>query len=141
LSYEDRVNRQKKTRRSSKPECFGDVEVYDTDDEECQDCPVKAACRVVVDKKIDRELEEVGEERRKKRKKRKELQRRRESSGNNETEEEWEEWEEPEKGATFGEALAHNSFLSATSAVLREADRGVRSIPKLRYPTPWRRRK
>jgi hypothetical protein len=39
---------------------------------------------------------------------------------------------------TFMGALSHNSFLSALEAVMHEAVYSVRSIPRRKYPNPFK---
>lgn len=122
------------TRSSAKPSCYGDVDTYDSADEDCQECPVRPACKIVVDRKIERELREDRLERRNTRT----MSGRHRSRERDRTTPNRERVNPGEKDSFFV-ALFYNGFLSASSAVLQEARHGVESIPMMKYPDPFER--
>lgn len=132
-----------RARASSKPDCYGDVDLYDSAHEICIDCPVKGACRLIVDRKID---QEVGETRisRSGRSSRSDRSRKARSHSRDDTSEvvpvDTKHRTAPGEADSFWSALVFNGFLTATKSVLLEAHHGVDSIPYMRYPDPFRRR-
>jgi hypothetical protein len=129
----------KRARSSSKPDCYGDVDLYDSAHEICVDCPVKGACRIVVDRKIDQEVREtrVTRGRSKGGRARSRARNRRETAAD--VEPVANKHRAPVTQAdSFWSALMFNSFLTATKSVLLEAHHGVDSIPYMRYPDPFR---
>lgn len=121
------------TRATSKPECYGDVDYYDHEDPTCRECPVRSACRIIVDRKVNSSVREATSRPTSTTSYRDRLQRpghmpRRDVE------------RAPLGDAdSFWGALMFNGFLSATKSVLQEAHHGVDSIPYMRYPDPFRR--
>jgi len=126
----DSYTRKYGVRSGSKPECYGDVDMYDPEDRVCPECSVRRACKVVVDK----ELQKIARESRRSRKTRTDrevdlvFQPKSDKSRT-----------DPEEDDTFFGALFYNGSLSAMKAVLLEAHHGVDSIPHVRYPNPFKR--
>jgi hypothetical protein len=128
----DDYTRKYGARSSSKPECYGEVDVYDSADPVCEDCPVHRACKVSVDKELRRVARDTSSGTRRRRREREEeapdrVFRPKKNS----------EREDPEENDTFFSALIYNGTLSAMKAVLLEAHHGVDSIPHVRYPNPF----
>lgn len=121
----------------SKPPCYADVSKFDDGDAECRACPFRGTCRYQVEQKISRSQSAYT------------------STASNTV----------RPGATttagagphnvpppvadnlraavqaedtFMGALAHNGFLSALEAVMHEAVYSVRSIPRRKYPNPFK---
>lgn len=121
----------------SKPPCYADVNKYDDGDPECRSCPFRGTCRYQVEQKINRA-----------------------SSAYTSTAPSAIRPAVPQSTVqggshvptpvadhlrtaalaedTFMGALAHNSFLSALEAVMHEAVYSVRSIPRRKYPNPFK---
>ena len=104
--------------------------MYDSSDRVCEDCPVRRACKVVVDK----DLRKVARERTY----RSRYGRGGEEDGRHESRpKENSQRTDPHPDDTFFGALVYNGFLSATKAILMEAHHGVDSNPHMRYPNPF----
>jgi hypothetical protein len=143
---------------SSKPECYGDIDVYDDADRVCNECEVRRSCKVIVDKKLKREVDEARADR---------LRYDRPTSPvgavrnpaapnvppstrapvsepmrplNNRREVDLSDPDAPGIEDSWWGALAYNSFLSSSKAVLNEAYHGLNSIPYVKYPNPFKRR-
>lgn len=120
-----------------KPACYADVTKYDDSDAECRACTFRGTCRYQVEQKISRSQSAYT------------------STATNAT------TIRPatpgtatanavpgpvpdhqrlaaQENDTFMGALAHNSFLSALEAVMHEAVYSVRSIPRRKYPNPFK---
>jgi len=126
----DSYTRKYGVRSGTKPECYGDVDLYDPGDRVCPDCTVRRACKVVVDK----ELQKIAKESRRSKKTRRdrEVDTVFQPTSNKDR-------VRPEVDDTFFGALFYNGSLSAMKAVLLEAHHGVDSIPHVRYPNPFTR--
>jgi hypothetical protein len=127
------------TQSSSKPECFGDLEAYDPNDETCQDCVMQRSCRIIVDRKMERDVATARERRGTTASTttpthRSGVTQRQDSRGVIPMKDEYRE--EPKEGDSILVAFVYNGVLSATESVLREAAYGVGSLPKIRYRTP-----
>lgn len=131
--YEDRW-----TRSSAKPECYGDLDTYDSADEVCQECPVRRACRIVVDRKLSRDAphdrpaypqppQRTQSEGRPGSNVRLTIGRRRDG------------YTERVLLPTdsFLMSLMLNGALGSAETFLSEAQHGIRSIPRAPYPDPW----
>lgn len=123
----------------NKPPCYADVTKYDDSDAECRACPFKGTCRYQVEQKISRSQSAY--------------------SGTASTAIRPTTTTQPttvhgsvsvpapvadhlriavQSEDTFMGALSHNSFLSALEAVMHEAVYSVRSIPRRKYPNPFK---
>lgn len=120
-----------RSRSSSRPTCFGDAKVYDLEDPGCVECKHRTSCRVRVKLKAYRTKRDAKEE---------------------EEDEDTEESEEHEvdalvsvgdfkmlqkKRVPWSLALAHNGFLRMASVFFTELNRGIRSIPLVKYSNPF----
>jgi hypothetical protein len=121
----------------NKPPCYADVTKYDDGDAECRACPFKGTCRYQVEQKISRSQSAYA------------------STATNPVRPTATQTvsgsphnvpppvAESQRAAvqaedTFMGALAHNGFLSALEAVMHEAVYSVRSIPRRKYPNPFK---
>lgn len=121
-----------------KPACYADVTKYDDGDAECRACTFRGTCRYQVEQKISRSQSAYT------------------STATNTTQIRPATPGTPAPAGTvpapvpdhqrlavhaddtFMGALAHNSFLSALEAVMHEAVYSVRSIPRRKYPNPFK---
>ena len=122
----------------NKPPCYADVTKYDDGDAECRACPFKGTCRYQVEQKISRAGSAY--------------------SGTTTAPVRPNNGTQTVSGSphnvpapvadnlraavqaedTFMGALSHNGFLSALEAVMHEAVYSVRSIPRRKYPNPFK---
>lgn len=116
--------------RPNRPQCFGDVETYDSKDPHCQSCPVRGSCSVQVNRKIDADSRPRTVTT---------------SSGGvvrRDTTETRPRYEilDAEDDSWF-EVLGHNGALGAVEAMARELVEGIRGIPRKKYPNPFTRKR
>lgn len=119
--------------RPNRPNCFGDVQTYDSRDSQCQGCPVRGSCSVQVNRKIDAETRT-----------------RREGVSptsvvvrkDSTVDRDRPRYEvEDADDVTWFEALGHNGMLGMAETMARELVEGIRTIPRWKYPNPFHRRK
>ena len=125
------------TNTISKPPCYADVSKFDDGDAECRACPFRGTCRYQVEQKISRSQSAYT------------------STATTAvrpgatTTVQTSPHNVPapvadnlrtavQENDTFMGALAHNGFLSALEAVMHEAVYSVRSIPRRKYPNPFK---
>ena len=126
----DSYSRKYQIRSGAKPECYGDADMYDPEDRVCKDCTVRRACKVAVDKELQKIVRESRRTKRTRRDDDVELVFQPKANKDRTA---------PEEDDTFFGALFYNGSLSAMKAVLLEAHHGVDSIPHVRYPNPFKR--
>lgn len=123
----------------NKPPCYADVTKYDDGDAECRACPFRATCRYQVEQKINRTQTTytTGAP----------TAIRPTTTPGATTVQGSVSVPAPvadhlriavQSEDTFMGALGHNSFLSALEAVMHEAVYSVRSIPRRKYPNPFK---
>jgi hypothetical protein len=122
-------SRTSKSYARAKPDCYGDPDYYESDDPDCEACPVKRTCRAIVNRKEARREEEEATERKYKKAKKKRID-------PDPDPEDYEEREEAIAGGFFG-ALIFNGALSATRAGMVEATFAIDQIPRAPYPDPF----
>jgi hypothetical protein len=122
----------------NKPPCYADVTKYDDSDAECRACPFRGTCRYQVEQKISRSQSAYTSTA---------STAIRPTTTQAATVQGSTSVPAPiadhlrtavQAEDTFMGALAHNSFLSALEAVMHEAVYSVRSIPRRKYPNPFK---
>lgn len=125
MSRSDRRSYKERFGSAKKPQCFGEPTEYSLSHSVCRDCDWKGRCRVLVNRKLDREAEEAEEEER--------------TRGRRDDEYDATDYEEREDdgGLGFLGALAVNSGLSAAERVAEEVRYSLQQIPRFAYPDPF----
>ena len=111
---------------TNRPDCFGDEEYFDIDDQHCRQCPSKMACQLKITRRAQSKRGSYSPAKSKKEKKKDEVVRgRQDMSRYTEV--------EPEEGDTFASALIHNASLNAIQASLDTISHGWSEIPRKSY--------
>tara|TARA_Y100000034_G_scaffold134265_1_gene202193 strand:- start:927 stop:1307 length:381 start_codon:yes stop_codon:yes gene_type:complete len=114
---------------TKRPECYGDEDYYDPADAECQACEYKTTCSVIVRRRANQARQRTTDIRSTTKKK---LHR-----------SEYREvpYEDPSQDTSFQGALGHNASVNGVQALADTFAEAMRSIPRLKYPNPFRRKK
>lgn len=116
---------------ASRPDCYGEEDVYDPDDEECRQCPHKSPCSLVITRREAQARREItSRNSQRDRDRRKE---RKEKVGALIRSVEDFPVGEPEEGDTFSTALVYNASLNALQGMVDTASHAVGQIPRKPY--------
>jgi len=126
------------SRRRRKPDCYGDPEVFDPDDDDCDRCPWRAACKVVIDRKSKtRSRSRSNRRSRSSRDDRDDrdsrIIKRRGSTSVREA--------PPDEDDTWSSVLGYNAMVEAAQGMADELSNAVGHIPRKRYPNILAKRK
>ena len=134
--FERRFGRTNRNRTTSRPECYGDEDEYDSQDAECRACPVRGTCRSVVMRKLQQHQDSSFRSRSHVRSERRTST----SSTKRDTRVSRRENHtivEHPPNITFWHALGHNTVLNVAQAILNTISHAAESIDRFTYPSPF----
>ena len=116
-------------RSSSRPDCYGDPEIYNVADSECRNCSSRPSCKYVVDRKLGGNTSS------------RDLQTRNRSTtstrvSRKSTNVNVMDYDEDD---TFLNTLTHNAMLNAVQGMADTFSDAIGSIPRKKYPNPYAR--
>lgn len=135
--------------KNVKPECYGDYQYYDPEDQECQDCAFIDACGIRARRSMRMHSESKSREQTSSRAPRMQPAERQQPTraittsrrGNVTKQTETQVFTEPGDKDTYWSVLSHNAGLEAVQAMFDELSNSVRHIPRKSYSELWKRPK
>lgn len=115
-----------------KPECYGDPDQYDPDDEGCDECAYSAGCSI----RSRRNRAPVSVNRTSSRSSPVRMQHKHSTTKNQVV-----STTEAEDEDTYLSVLSHNAGIEAIQAIFDELANSVRHVPRKTYTNIWRRKK
>jgi hypothetical protein len=134
-----------------RPECYGDPDTYDDDDDDCQECPAQASCLNIVKRKDRLAAQNVQVSRSRIPNPRTTLSSNRGPPASTALSRRKKDEvavaelmvapdskrEEPYDDDTWLDAFRMNAFLGTAQTLVDELGHGIRSIPRVKYPNPF----